>query len=476
METAISFGVWSLVPLIFALITAFWTRSAIFSLFSGSLIGVMMMGYNPDATMWGLDPAGGLVKLIAASLDGEFIRISVIIIFIGILFELFKRAGVLVAFANKVSKTGTSPKKVKFTTWLMGFFIVDDYFSPLMTGPIMRPLTDKARVSREKLAFILDSTTASVCVLVPFMSWGAYLGGLIAKEGGPVNGASEAIALFAASIPYNIYPMLLIFFTMLIALEIIPDYGFMRKAETRAREEGKVLRDGAIPMVSDEGGDIFEQQQDKAYLFWDFGLPIIIVFGTVIVSYLIFGSLLILEAFIMAVIYLGSSLYIKKYVKDFSDLTEIGVVGAKSVMSAIIITALAYCINTVTKGLGAAEFIMSFSESFMTPSLLVASTFFITAVISFCTGTSWGAFALMIPFVLPIAYGFSGGVAHDPIVYKALAAVVGGGIFGDHSSPVSDTSVLASVGAGSDHMDHVITQLPYALMVGAGTIALYLVI
>ena len=189
-----------------------------------------------------------------------------------------------------------------------------------------------------------------------------------------------------------------------------------------------------------------------------------------------FGSLMILEAFIMAVIYLGTSLYAKKYVRDFSDLTEIGIKGAKSVMSAIIITALAYCINTVTKGLGAAEFIMAFSDDFMTPSLLVASTFFITAVISFSTGTSWGAFALMIPFVLPIAYGFSGGVAHDPIVYKALAAVVGGGIFGDHSSPVSDTSVLASVGAGSDHMDHVITQLPYALVVGTTTILLYLVL
>ena len=111
METAINFGVWSLVPLIFALITVFWTRSAIFSLFSGTLIGVMMMGYNPDATMWGLDPAGGLVKLIVVSLDGEFIRICLIITFIVILFELFKRAGVLVAFANKVSKTGTSPKK-----------------------------------------------------------------------------------------------------------------------------------------------------------------------------------------------------------------------------------------------------------------------------------------------------------------------------------------------------------------------------
>ncbi len=477
MESAINYGIWSLVPLIFAIVAAFLTRSAIFSLFSGCLIGVIMMDFDPSAALMGIDPAAGFVRLIADSLDGEFIRICVIIMFIGILFELFKRAGVLVAFANKVSGKGTSPKHVKFTTWLLGFFIVDDYFSPLMTGPVMRPLTDAAKVSREKLAYILDSTTASVCVLVPFMSWGAYLGGLIAAEGGPVANSDEAIALFASSIPYNIYPMLLIFFTLLICLEIMPDFGFMKKAETRARVEGKVLRDGAIPMVSeDDDDDIFAQKQDNPSLLFDFTVPIIIVFGTVIVSYFVFGSLKISEAFITAVIYLGASLYFKGYVKDLSDLTEIGVKGAKSVMSAIIITALAYCINTVTKGLGAAEFIMAASQGFMTPTLLVASTFFITATISFSTGTSWGAFALMIPFVLPIAYGFSGGVAHDPIVYKALAAVVGGGIFGDHSSPVSDTSVLSSIGAGSDHMDHVITQLPYALLIGFSTIAIYLVI
>lgn len=159
-----------------------------------------------------------------------------IIIFIGILYELFKRAGLLVAFANKVSKTGKSPKKEKFTKWLMRFFIVNDYFSPLMTGSIILTSTDKVRVSREKLAFIMDSTTVSVCVLIPFMLWGAYLGGLIAKEGCPVNGANEAIALFAASIPYKIYPMLLIFFTLLIALEVFPGSGFMKKAETCARE------------------------------------------------------------------------------------------------------------------------------------------------------------------------------------------------------------------------------------------------
>jgi Na+/H+ antiporter NhaC len=477
MEAVIDYGVWSLAPLVFAIMTAFITRSAIFSLFAGCLIGVVMTSFDPAARMAGIDPAGGFVKLIAISLDGEFIRICVIIIFIGILFEMFKRAGVLVAFAQKVSKTGTSAKQVKFTTWLMGFFIVDDYFSPLMTGPIMRPLSDEAKISREKLAFILDSTTASVCVLVPFMSWGAYIGGLIAKEGGPIQNTDAAIKLFASSIPYNVYPILLIFFTLLICLEIIPDFGFMKKAETRAREEGKVLRDGAIPMVSeDDDDDIFSQTQDKPNLIIDFLIPIIIVFGTVIVSYFVFGTLKISEAFVTAVIYLGISLYIKGYVINISDLTEIGVKGAKSVMSAIIITALAYCINTITKGLGAAEFIMAVSADFMTPQFLVAVTFFITATISFSTGTSWGAFALMIPFVLPVAYGLTGGVANDPIVYKALAAVVGGGIFGDHSSPVSDTSVLSSIGAGSDHMDHVITQLPYALLIGATTIIIYLVI
>ncbi|MDA0707909.1 MAG: transporter [Proteobacteria bacterium] len=477
MEAVIDYGVWSLAPLVFAIMTAFITRSAIFSLFAGCLIGVVMTSFDPAARMAGIDPAGGFVKLIAISLDGEFIRICVIIIFIGILFEMFKRAGVLVAFAQKVSKTGTSAKQVKFTTWLMGFFIVDDYFSPLMTGPIMRPLSDEAKISREKLAFILDSTTASVCVLVPFMSWGAYIGGLIAKEGGPIQNTDAAIKLFASSIPYNGQMRLLIFFTLLICLEIIPDFGFMKKAETRAREEGKVLRDGAIPMVSeDDDDDIFSQTQDKPNLIIDFLIPIIIVFGTVIVSYFVFGTLKISEAFVTAVIYLGISLYIKGYVINISDLTEIGVKGAKSVMSAIIITALAYCINTITKGLGAAEFIMAVSADFMTPQFLVAVTFFITATISFSTGTSWGAFALMIPFVLPVAYGLTAGVANDPIVYKALAAVVGGGIFGDHSSPVSDTSVLSSIGAGSDHMDHVITQLPYALLIGATTIIIYLVI
>lgn len=474
MASDFSFGIWSLLPLALALLTAFRTRSAIFALFVGCAAGVLMTGY---ASGGAFNPVYGLSDLIQSSLGGgEFVWISLIIVFIGILFELFKRSGVLSTFARTMSSRCETPVQVKTSSWLMGFLIVDDYFSPLMTGPIMRPLSDKAGIPREKLAFILDSTTASVCVLVPFMSWGAYLAGLIAKEGGPVEDMEMAISLFASAIPYNVYPMLLLLFSLLICLERIPDFGPMREAETRAREQGKLLRDGAVPMVSEEGDELITGDGARASLTLDLLVPVAIIFATVFVSYFVFDDMKIAEAFMTAVFFLAVSLYLRKIVATVAELTDIAIAGVKSVMPAIVLMALAYCINTVTGDLGAAQYIMAASEGYMTPALFVAVTFLITAVISFSTGTSWGAYALMIPFVLPIAYGYSAGVATDPIVYKAIAAVVGGGIFGDHSSPVSDTSVLSSIGAGSDHMDHVITQLPYALMVGMSTVVVYLII
>ncbi len=475
MESDVSFGIWSLLPLAFALVTAFWTRSAIFALFVGCLIGILMIGFSTSASAF--NPVYGLSDLIQTSLGGgEFIWISLIIVFIGILFELFKCSGVITNFAESMSRKCETARQVKTTSWLMGFLIVDDYFSPLMTGPIMRPLSDRAKVPREKLAFILDSTTASVCVLVPFMSWGAYLSGLIAKEGGPVADMEMAISIFASAIPYNVYPVLLLIFSLLVCLEMIPDFGPMKKAENRAREEGKLLRDGAVPMVSEDDDDLFTTDGARASLLLDLFIPVAIIFATVFVSYFVFDNMKIAEAFMTAVFYLAVSLYVRKIITSVVELTNIALTGVKSVMPAIVLMALAYCINTVTKDMGAAQYIMAASEGYMTPALFVAVAFFITAIISFSTGTSWGAYALMIPFVLPIAYGYSAGVAADPIVYKAIAAVVGGGIFGDHASPVSDTSVLSSIGAGSDHMDHVITQLPYALTIGLSTVVVYLLI
>ena len=467
-------GALSLLPLVISLAIAFKTRNAIFALLCGCISGVILVGFGQQG--WLFNPIYIFSDLLQNALNGDFIWVSLIVLFIGMLFELFKVSGVIAQFADRVSRRCHTPRQVKATTWALGFIVVDDYFSPLMVGPIMRPLSDRATIPRGKQAYILDSTTASVCVLIPFLSWGAYLAGLIAAEGGPVSSLDQAIEIFASAILYNFYPMLALLIALLVSVEIFPDIGFMKRAEQRARFEGKVLRDGAVPMVSEEGSDLFAGDSDKASLLFDLAVPIVIVFGTIIISYFVFGNMKIAEAFMLAVFYLSASLYLKRVIPSINALMNISMDGIKSVMPAIVLMGLAYAINDITRELQAAEYILETFSAFMTPSLFVATTFLITGLISFATGTSWGAYALMIPFALPIAYEFSNGVATDPLVYQAIAAVVGGGIFGDHASPVSDTSVLSSVGAGSDHMDHVITQLPYALIAGAATLILYLLV
>ena len=467
MQESINWGFWSLMPLLAALAFAFTTRSAVFSLLAGSVIGVVMMGS---------DPARGLNDLIQSSLGNrEFIWICEIVILIGVLFSLFKHAGVITAFADRISVRTKSPKSIGFTTWCMGFFIIDDYFSPLITGAVMRPLTDKVKMPREKLAFILDSTTASVCVMVPFTAWGAYMTSLILAQKGPVTTAEQAMGVFIQAIPYNFYSILLILFTLGICLKIIPDFGPMRKAERRAEETGEVLRPGALPLINADSEAVFANRPEKAWLIADLLVPVVIVFGIVIASFVFLNGILIVEAFLCAVAYLSLSMFFKKQITSIEQLTLIATKGIQDVMPAILVIALAYCINGVTQGLGAANYLIELTQQLFTPELLVVATFMLTALISFSTGTSWGAFALITPIALPLAYAFTGGQL-DPLVFKTVAAITGGGIFGDHASPVSDTSVLSSAGAGSDHMDHVITQLPYALVVAGVTIGLYLVV
>lgn len=460
-------SMWSLIPLFVTLAIAFKTRSAVFALLIGCITGVVLSGQNP---------ATGFTDLLIESLgNAGFIKICLIIILIGVLFELFKDTGVINALTLKVSVKGSNRKSVQVTTWAMGFMIVDDYFSPLMTGAIMRPLSDKAKISREKLAFILDSTTASVCILVPFLAWGAYIVGLIVAQGGPITTFEQGMELFISSIPYNFYSILLIIFTLGICLNIIPDFGPMRKAEQRALKTGKLIRDGGMPLINTEVADMASSTETEAHLINDFLIPVILIFGIAIASLMFLSQILLVEAFLAAVTYLSISLYIKRKNTRIEDLSNLVIRGIKNVMPAIVIIALAYCIQTVIGNLGAANYLIRISEGFLTPSLLVASTFLLTALISFSTGTSWGAYALIIPISIPLAYHFTGGTV-DPLVLKTVAAVAGGGIFGDHASPISDTSVLSSAGAGSDHLDHVITQLPYALLIAMFTVIFYVVI
>ena len=466
--TTTDWGAWALLPLAITLVLAFTTRSALIAMLVGAVSGTLMLGQAPGV---------GLNELFQAALgNGDFIWICQIVLLIGILFQLFRRAGVLGALAQRFSRAEGSRRSVEVSAWTMGLIIIDDYFSPLLTGFVIRPMSDRARIPREKLAFILDSTTASVCILVPFTAWGAYVASLIAAHGGPVTSIEQGVSVFIAAIPYNFYPLLMLLFTLLICLRVIPDFGPMQKAEQRVRETGALLRPGAKPLSGDDGDDVTASDRRKQpSLTFELLVPVLLLVGVGAATLVIGGSVRIVEAFMLVNVYLFAVLGIRGEFASVAELGDVIVAGGKSIMPALLIVALAYALNAVTSELNAAGYIIAQFAADLTPNTLVALTFVMAAVISFSTGTSWGAYALMMPVALPVAFEFSGGEL-TTLVYQTVAAVAGGGIFGDHSSPVSDTSVLASVGAGSDHIDHVVTQLPYAVLVALITTGLYLLI
>lgn len=458
-----NWGLWSLTPLAVTLVLAFVTRSALIAMLLGAFTGTLMLGAMPGV---------GLNELFQASLgNADFIWICQIVILIGILFELFKRAGVLGTLARRFTGDGHGRRRVELTAWGLGLVIVDDYFSPLMTGAVMRPMSDRARIPREKLAFILDATTASVCILVPFTAWGAYMASLIASQG--VGTADEALTVFIAAIPYNFYALLMVAATLLVCLGWLPDFGPMRRAEQRAQETGAVLRPGAVPLADGEDHTAAPAADaPHPSLLLELALPVALVVGIAAVSLIQFGSVKIVEAFLAGVVCLMLVLGLRGRLAGVQDVANVVTAGAQGVMPALLIVALAYSLNAVAQQLGVGDAIIAWFDGGLDERWLVTLTFLVTACISFATGTSWGAYAMMMPVSLPLALDASSG-ALTPLVYQTVAAIAGGGIFGDHASPVSDTSVLASVGAGSDHMDHVITQLPYALVVAGAAALLY---
>lgn len=452
-----NYGILSLAPAIIALVLAFTTRNALFSILVGVLVGVGITGQN---ILWGFS---GIMQ--SALGNADFIWVIGIEVFIGMLVALFQKSGAIDAFTAMISKHNIKARGAQVISWLLGIFIFfSDYFSPLYVGTVMRGITDKAKVSREKLAYICDSTSAPVCTLIPFSSWGIYMAGLLVGIGAITTPdlASEAVIKM---VPYNFYGIFSVLMVGLISLGILPDFGPMRKAERRAMEEGKPVGDNARPLLSGELEKIKPNEGVKPNLALNFFMPAIIIIGVTLGTYLVMGSAKTLESFIVAVAYQFVVMLIQK-MGTINELIDVAVEGIKSVMSAMLILAMAYCINAISKELGTADFVVNATQSWMTPTVLIMLSFLLCAFIAFFTGTSWGTYAIMTPICVPLAFSVTGGEL-TPIVFATIAAIMGGGCFGDHCSPLSDTTILSSLASGSDHVDHVKTQLPYALTAAA---------
>ena len=247
----------------------------------------------------------------------------------------------------------------------------------------------------------------------------------------------------------------------------------MKKAEERAQKEGKVLRDGAVPLIGKELTEMKPYPGIKPRVFVNFILPVLMIITIALSTYITMGSAKTMEAVLCVVIFMTISMVLQGI--PFQEVMDTLTQGIKGAVPAVTLLALAYSINALSKSMGTANYIVSLSESFLTPMLLPAIIFVISAIMAFATGSSWGTFAICMPIALPLAFAFTDGQL-GTLVYACFGAVAGGGVFGDHCSPLSDTTVLSSTGSAADHIDHVQTQLPYALCCGTLAVVLYLLI
>lgn len=457
-------GAISLIPAIIAIVLSFVTRNTIVSLLAACLVGTLAAGQG----IMGLPT---LIKTATGTTD--FSWVMLLNLYIAVIVAFFHKTGSIQAFSDWVHERHLSRKGVQLMAWALGIFVYfSDSFSPLFVGTVMRDISDRAKVSKEKLSYIADSTAAPVSVLVPITGWAAYLMSF-AVGMGDVADEAAAQKLFVSAIPFNFYPLFSVIMVGLLASGIIKDFGPMKKAEDRAIKTGKVLRDGANPLIGKELMELKPSDKVKPRIFLNFLLPVLLIISLAITTFFVLGSAKTMEVFLGVLIFMGISMFIQGI--PFQEIMDTVMVGIKSGVPAVTLLALAYSVNSLSKTMGTANFIINSFQGMLTPAVLPAIIFFVAAIMSFSTGSSWGTFAICMPIALPLAFTYTGGQT-TALVTACFAAVAGGGVFGDHCSPLSDTTILASTGSGADHIDHVKTQLPYAFICGGLALIAYLII
>ncbi len=470
---------WSLLPPIIAIALALITKEVYSSLFIGILSGaVIYSGWNFSGIIDHLVTDG----FIASIADSYNIGIIIFLVLLGAIVALMNKSGGSVAFGKWASKHIHSRVGAQLATVALGVMIfVDDYFNCLTVGSVMRPVSDKFNVSRSKLAYIIDATAAPVCIIAPISSWAAAVAGFVGDSG--VSG----LALFIKAIPYNFYAIFTIVMMIVIAIAKI-DYGPMKLHEFNAMN-------GDIYTTGKENGSGDEEACENAKgSVWDLLAPVVVLIVACVLGLMYSGGFftkgsdgymnfidafsgadasvgLVIGAFaglIFSVIY-----FLCRRVLNFKGCMEAIPTGFKAMVPAILILCCAWTLKTMTDSLGAKVFIAEFvrTQAGSIEALIPAIVFLIGCGLSFATGTSWGTFGILIPIVLAIF----GGSIDQEICIIAISACMAGAVCGDHCSPISDTTIMASAGAQCNHINHVSTQLPYALTVAGVSFVTYVV-
>lgn len=460
---------WSLLPPIIAIVLALLTKEVYTSLFVGIIAGgLLYSNFRFEGTLTHAFNDG----IVASVSDPYNVGIIVFLIILGIIVMMMNKAGGSAAFGRWASSHIKSRVGAMLATVALGVLIfIDDYFNCLTVGSVMRPVTDKSKISRAKLAYLIDATAAPVCIIAPVSSWAAAVSSYV-EEG---NG----LQLFIKAIPFNFYAILTIVMMLFLALAQM-DYGPMAKHEKNAKENGDVF--SGMKKLAETA----EESANPKGKVIDLVLPIVILIICCIIGMIYAGGFFEGASFIQAFsdtdasvgLMLGSAVtliitffyYLFRRVLTFKEITECIPEGFKSMVPAILILTFAWSLKAMTDSLGAKEFVEQLVKGsagglqYFLPVII----FLIACGLSFATGTSWGTFGILIPITLSVF------PLTDPLGIVCMSACMAGAVCGDHCSPISDTTIMASAGAQCDHVTHVSTQLPYALTVAAVSAVTYI--
>lgn len=481
------FGLLSIVPPLFAILMALTTGEVIPALLCGVWLG--------SAYLEGGDILSGLLRtldlrMVAALADSDHASILLFSLILGGMVGILGASGGSAGIVERIGRWAKGPRSGQLAAWLMGVIIFfDDYANTLIVGNTFRPLTDKLRISREKLAFIVDSTAAPVASIALISTWIGFEVGLIAdgmQAAGAGGSPGTAYGIFIATIPYRFYPLFLLLLVFLIGLWD-RDFGSMLKAEKRCRTTGQVLRLDAKPIAADRSMDCAVTAVTDRSWIWGIAPVAIVILATIIGLYFSGKQQLGGEAVsapLYRIVSSANSFSVLMWASfagaacaaflgvwgaglSLAAVMQAMIAGIKAMTPAVIILILAWSIGGICKELETADYVINLSSGFLSPHLIPMLTFIISAAVSFATGTSWGTLSILMPIVIPLAYQFPlqagiDGILSHGIFLGTIGAVLAGSTFGDHTSPISDTTIMSSMASGADHLDHVKTQIPYA--------------
>ncbi len=463
--------IWSLIPPVVAILLALITKEVYSSLFIGILIGgIFYSGFTFEKTVTHVFEDG----IIGVLSDSYNVGILVFLVILGIMVCLMNKAGGSAAFGRWASVHIKTRAGAQLATIVLGVLIfIDDYFNCLTVGSVMRPVTDKHKISRAKLAYLIDATAAPVCIIAPISSWAAAVTGFVEGEDG--------LSIFIRAIPYNFYALLTIVMMLgLVWMKV--DYGPMKLHEENAAR-GDLFTTPDRPYANAEA----EKENTNGKVI-DLVFPIVLLIVCCVIGMIYTGGFFSGESFVTAFsqsdasvgLVLGSFFafvitiiyYLARRVLKFGECMACVPDGFKAMVPAILILTLAWTLKAMTDSLGAADYVAGLMQSSAKGlvHLLPAIIFLVGCFLAFATGTSWGTFGILIPIVVAVFAG-----TNETMMIISISACMAGAVCGDHCSPISDTTIMASAGAQSNHVNHVTTQLPYAVTVAAVSFVTYVI-